>query len=79
MRRKTAQIRACVQADGEYYLIRDKPMPNWFCQAANPVAATRKRGGRSRARHYGFTEELGFIINYDIKYRFGREAEGEEA
>jgi len=30
------------------------------------------------ARHYGFTdEELDFIINYDIKYRMGRES-GEE-
>ncbi len=29
------------------------------------------------ARHYGFTEEeLDFIINYDIKYRMGRDAEG---
>jgi hypothetical protein len=26
--------------------------------------------------HYGFTdEELDFIINYDIKYRMGRDAE----
>lgn len=32
------------------------------------------------ARHYGFTEEeLDFIINYDIKYRMGRDAEGEDA
>ena len=31
------------------------------------------------ARHYGFTEEeLDFIINYDIKYRMGREAASEE-
>jgi hypothetical protein len=32
------------------------------------------------ARHYDFTdEELDFIINYDIKYRMGRdEQEGEE-
>ena len=31
------------------------------------------------ARHYGFTEEeLDFIINYDIKYRLGRDAESEE-
>jgi len=31
------------------------------------------------ARHYGFTEEeLDFIINYDIKYRMGRNAEGED-
>ena len=31
------------------------------------------------ARHYGFTEEeLDFILNYDIKYRLGRDTEGEE-
>jgi CRISPR/Cas system-associated endoribonuclease Cas2 len=34
---------------------------------------------RVLARHYGFTdEELDFIINYDLKYRLGRDA-GEEA
>ena len=31
------------------------------------------------AKHYGFTpEELDFIINYDIKYRMGKELEGDE-
>ena len=31
------------------------------------------------AKHYGFTaEELDFIINYDIKYRMGKELENEE-
>jgi hypothetical protein len=31
------------------------------------------------ARHYGFTEEeLDFIVNYDIKYRMGRDVEGGE-
>jgi len=31
------------------------------------------------AAHFGFThEELDFIINYDIKYRMGREAKSEE-
>ncbi len=31
------------------------------------------------AQHYGFTpEELDFIINYDLKYRLGRETEDEE-
>lgn len=30
------------------------------------------------AKHYGFTEEeLDYIINYDIKYRMGKELEGE--
>ena len=33
---------------------------------------------RVLARHYGFTaEELDFIINYDIKYRLGRENESD--
>ena len=33
---------------------------------------------RVLALHYGFTdEELDFIINYDIKYRMGRDAEAE--
>jgi len=31
------------------------------------------------AGHYGFTpEELDFIINYDIKYRLGRDTESED-
>jgi hypothetical protein len=31
---------------------------------------------RVLAKHYGFTdEELDFIINYDIKYRMGQDAE----
>jgi len=34
---------------------------------------------RVLAAHYGLTEvELDFIINYDIKYRMGRDAEIEE-
>ena len=34
---------------------------------------------RVLAQHYGFTdEELDFIINYDIKYRMGREAVGSD-
>jgi len=33
---------------------------------------------RVLARHYGFTdEELGFIINYDIKYRMGKDDGGD--
>ena len=31
------------------------------------------------AEHYGFTdEELDFIINYDIKYRMGKQLTGAE-
>lgn len=34
---------------------------------------------RVLAKHYGFTEEeLDFIINYDIKYRMGKELDAEE-
>jgi hypothetical protein len=34
---------------------------------------------REIAKHYGFTdEELDFIINYDIKYRMGRDSQNEE-
>jgi hypothetical protein len=34
---------------------------------------------RVLAKHYGFTEEeLDFILNYDIKYRMGRDAESED-
>jgi hypothetical protein len=40
---------------------------------------TIDRIDRVLAQHYGFTdEELDFIINYDIKYRMGREQEGAE-
>ncbi len=34
---------------------------------------------RVLAKHYGFTdEELDFIINYDIKYRMGRDSSESE-
>jgi hypothetical protein len=34
---------------------------------------------RVLAAHYGFTdEELDFIINYDIQYRMGRDAESDD-
>lgn len=33
-----------------------------------------------RVCHHGFTEEeLDFILNYNLKYRLGRDAEAEEA
>jgi len=38
------------------------------------------KGMRTPSKHYGFTEEeLDFILNYDIKYRLGRDGgEAEE-
>ena len=45
----------------------------YFVSATKPVI---DRIDRVLAKHYGFTdEELDFIINYDIKYRMGRESE----
>ena len=39
----------------------------------------RRKIDRVLAARYGFTdEELDFIINYDIKYRMGRDAEAED-
>jgi hypothetical protein len=36
-------------------------------------------GDRVLAQHYGFTDkELDDLINYDIKYRMGRDSGGDE-
>jgi len=44
----------------------------------NPRSIACHRG--RLAAHCGFTvEELDFILNYDIKYRLGRDTEAEEA
>ncbi len=49
----------------EYRMIRSKPIIDEI--------------DRVLARHYGFTdEELDFIINYDIKYRMGRDSGDED-
>jgi hypothetical protein len=47
---------------------------------SKPCKSTLDKIDQTLACHYGFTEEeLDFIINYDIKYRMGRDAEvGEE-
>jgi hypothetical protein len=50
-----------------------KPIIDKIVGAASPVK------NRVLARHYGFTdEELDFIINYDIKYRMGRDNGGDD-
>jgi len=47
--------------------------------SARITVRSRDEIDRVLAAHYGFTdEELDFIINYDIKYRMGRDAESEE-
>jgi hypothetical protein len=48
----------------------------FYCLKSKPII---DEIDRMLARHYGFTdEELDFIINYDIKYRMGREAGEDE-
>ena len=38
-----------------------------------------QRNRHGTGGHYGFTaEELNFILNYDIKYRLGRDTESKE-
>ena len=56
--------------------------PPRIIEVIHPAAShsTIEQIDRMLAQHYGFTdEELDFIINYDIKYRMGRDAEEEEA
>lgn len=39
----------------------------------------RQRVNRALAQHYSFSdEELDFILNYDIKYRMGKDADPDE-
>jgi hypothetical protein len=46
---------------------------------SRPSKTIVDRIDRELAHHYNFTdEELDFIINYDIKYRMGRDDESEE-
>src|SRR5205823_5305721 len=45
----------------------------FYCSRSKPII---DEIDRVLARQYGFTdEELDFILNYDIKYRMGQEAE----
>ena len=47
---------------------------NWVC--ANLLRSDIER---ALTRHYGFTaKELDFILNYDTKYRLGRDTQSEE-
>ena len=49
---------------------------NFFPQNCKP---TSDKIDTAFAEHYNFTnEELDFILNYDIKYRIGKELESEE-
>ncbi len=53
---------------------KSKPIIDEIVGVASPVE------NRVLAQHYGFTdEELDFIINYDIKYRMGRDSGGDDS
>jgi hypothetical protein len=41
------ETHTCNKAGFSHILLRGKLTSNWFSQTANPVAAPRKRGGRS--------------------------------
>jgi hypothetical protein len=53
---------------------KSKPIIGEIVGAASPVE------NRVLAQHYGFTaEEPDFIINYEIKYRMGRDTGGDDS
>ena len=63
---KHAQPRKRNRADGSQQIEM-----NYFVKKSKPII---DEIDRILAGHYGFTdEELDFIINYDIKYRMGRD------
>jgi len=58
------------------YRTGDVTFKQFFPQNSKPII---DEIDKVLAKHYGFTEEeLDFIINYDIKYRMGKELEEEE-
>ncbi|MBD1944849.1 Eco57I restriction-modification methylase domain-containing protein [Coleofasciculus sp. FACHB-712] len=55
---------------------RDAELQEFYPSLSKPII---DKIDRLLAQHYGFTDnELDFIINYDIKYRMGRDTEDEE-
>ena len=53
-----------------FFQTLSKPIIDEIVGAASPLE------NRVLAKHYGFTEEeLNDLINYDIKYRMGRDSE----
>ena len=65
-----------IQANSEMLTINYRTMGNLRIHSTYPrlSKAIIDQIDRVLAKHYGFTdEELDFIINYDIKYRMGRE------
>ena len=64
---KTIKTKDCDEISyAEFYASKSKPIIDEI--------------DRILAHNYGFNdEELDFIINYDIKYRMGRDAESDDA
>jgi hypothetical protein len=70
------------QANSEFRIRNQKLTGEVRIQTFSPAAnkAVFDEIDTVLAGHYGFTEEeLDFILNYDIKYRLGRDAENEDA
>ena len=65
VRKQTNNARSGAISQDEYRIVTAKPILDEI--------------DRVLAKHYGFTEEeLDFIINYDIKYRMGKDAENSD-
>ena len=72
----TQELMDYIQANSEILTINYRTMWNLRIQSTypRPSKAIIDKIDRVLAQHYGFTdEELDLIINYDIKYRMGRE------
>ena len=69
-------LMADIKAHSKIQSIKYQQMGNLNIQSTYPRLSKPiiDEVDRVLAQHYGFTdEELDFIINYDIKYRMGRE------
>lgn len=78
---EAAKLAEDLQVHSEYRKMTFKGIGSLTIQCMLPIRSKQviDEIDRVLAQHYGFTdEELDFIINYDIKYRMGRDG-GEES
>jgi Eco57I restriction-modification methylase len=70
-----AQLMSSLRAHSERIVYGDAEVDQFRVSFSKPII---DEIDRVLAQHYGFTdEELDFIINYDIKYRMGQDADGD--
>ncbi|HEY6284430.1 MAG TPA: DNA methyltransferase [Ktedonobacteraceae bacterium] len=76
LRNLAIELAENLQANSEYRNMSFKGIGSLTIQCMLPIRSKPviEKIDRVLAKHYGFTdEELDFIINYDIKYRMGRD------